>query len=95
MMNESIETQPPNLADWIIHTNARIEAIEQAITLLQGALQHEARKQLAPIAEEAIRRVTEAVESEWTGKFLPELRRTIRADVQETLHSPPSSPDGS
>ena len=38
------------------------------------------------IFEELINRVAAAVEAEWTREFLPELRKTIRADVQAELH---------
>ncbi len=39
------------------------------------------------ILEEVIKRTVAAVESEWSGKFLPELRRTIKADVMEALRT--------
>ena len=39
------------------------------------------------VLEEVINRTVAAVEAEWTGKFLPELRRTIKADVMEALRT--------
>lgn len=38
------------------------------------------------IAETLITKAVEAIEAEWSGKFLPELRRTIRDDIQAELH---------
>ncbi|MCL7965383.1 MAG: hypothetical protein M8858_08195 [marine benthic group bacterium] len=32
-----------------------------------------------------VERTVIAIEAEWTGKFLPELRRTARADIAEAL----------
>ena len=39
------------------------------------------------VLEEVINRTVAAVEAEWSGKFLPELRRTIKADVMEALRT--------
>lgn len=39
------------------------------------------------ILEEVIKRTAAAIEAEWSGKFLPELRRTVKADVMEALRT--------
>ncbi|MDH3291519.1 MAG: hypothetical protein OEO20_11310 [Gemmatimonadota bacterium] len=63
----------------------RIEKSELLIDRLRDYLHHETRMQLAKVVEESVHRIVEKVEAEWTGAFLPELRRTIRADVEAHL----------
>ena len=73
----------------------RIEELELAVVELKHQLdmnqQVIAHAVLLSLKEESIlteilQRVVEKVEAEWSGKFLPELRRTVRADVLESLH---------
>jgi len=65
----------------------RMLNVEQAIATLRQTWQELVKQELATISVEAIHRIVQRVEAEWTGSFLPELRRTIRADVKETLES--------
>lgn len=76
----------------------RIEELELALTELKHQFdlkeQVIAHAVLLSLREESIlgeimQKVVEKVEAEWTTKFLPELRRTVKADVQESLHAGP------
>lgn len=74
----------------------RIEELELAVVELKHQLDLKekviAHAVLLSLKEESIlteilRQVVEKVEAEWSGKFLPELRRTVKADLQEHLHN--------
>ena len=74
----------------------RLEELEARVAVLEQIQQQNqeviATAVLASLKEEVvleqvIQKTTAAIEAEWTGKFLPELRRTIKADVMEALRT--------
>ena len=58
--------------------------LKQNTSIIAGAVLKQVTA--SQIIEALTNRVAAAAEAEWTGKFLPELRKTIRADVQAELH---------
>jgi uncharacterized coiled-coil protein SlyX len=69
----------------IAELESRVAVLESTIVQLRQYIQHQTKEQLTKIVEEAVHRSVAAIEAEWTGTFLPELRRTVKADVKETL----------
>lgn len=80
----------------IMTDRERIEELELAVVELKHQLDVKekviAHAVLLSLREESIlgeimQQVVEKIEAEWTGKFLPELRRTVKADVMESLNT--------
>ncbi len=74
----------------------RIEELELALVELKNQFDLKekviAHAVLLSLKEESIlteilKKVVEGVEAEWSGKFLPELRATVKADVMEALRT--------
>lgn len=75
------------LMNRMIALEERISALEEQVhngeTLVAEAVLQTLKEDV--LVTQIIERTVAAIEAEWTGKFLPELRKTNRADLKEAL----------